>query len=172
MKTESLTKIYGPPRKLFSSKSSVTPAPAVNNLSLDFYEGKSVGLIGESGSGKTTLGRMLLYLTPSTSGRVISFASGTGETSDEPTRKFRQDFQMIFQNPLSALNPRLRVVNAITEPLRVHKIGDTSSQLARALQAERGGKSVKVHAFEAATLSLVKEALKGKPRALVSRQHP
>lgn len=134
MKTESLTKVFEGPRRLFVPKDRSKRVTAVNNLSLEFHEGESVGLIGESGSGKTTLGRLLLHLTPATSGRVVSYSPSSNEGNDAPTREFRQDFQMIFQNPLSALNPRHRVVEAITEPLRVHKIGTAASQEARAVE--------------------------------------
>lgn len=132
LRTEALTKIYKTPRRLFK-RESAPPSPAVNNLSLDFRAGESVGLIGESGSGKSTLGRMLLYLTPPTSGRVLSY-SASGEERDSPTDEFRQEFQMIFQNPLSAVSPRRAVLGAITEPLRVHGIGDADSQRDRALE--------------------------------------
>lgn len=94
---------------------------AVNNISFDIFKGETLGLVGESGCGKSTAGRCLLGLIPATSGS-ISF-NGTEITSADTRtiKKLRQKMQIIFQNPYSSLNPRMRIKETLREPFAVHK---------------------------------------------------
>src|SRR5215471_3776266 len=88
---------------------------AVDNVSLDIFEGETLGLVGESGSGKTTLGRAILQLVKPASGE----ARFHSQTLGDDMRQFRSRMQMIFQDPYSSLNPRMTVGAIIAEPIRV-----------------------------------------------------
>ena len=96
------------------------PVRAVDGVDLVIPRGKTVGLVGESGSGKTTVGRTLLKLIPATSGRVLFDGHDVFGTSGSSLKKLRRRMQMIFQDPVSSLNPRMTVGNIIAEPLKVH----------------------------------------------------
>ena len=95
---------------------------AVDEVNLEVYEGETLGLVGESGCGKTTLGRSILRLLEPTGGKV--FFDGLEVTSLTPKalRDFRKQAQIVFQDPYSSLNPRIRIGEAIAEPLKVHGI--------------------------------------------------
>lgn len=101
---------------------------AVNNISFDVFEGETLGLVGESGCGKTTLGRSILQLIRPTSGSVFYKDINLTSLSNEELRKIRKDIQIIFQDPYSSLNPKMRVGQAILEPLIVHKIENNDGQ--------------------------------------------
>jgi len=88
--------------------------PAVKNVSFHLERGEILGLVGESGSGKSTLGRMLLGLTPPTSGKILF--EGKEIKTCIPAR-----MQMIFQDPIASLNPRMTIGEIIGEPLKIHK---------------------------------------------------
>ena len=98
---------------------------AVDDVSFDIYEGETVGLVGESGCGKTTLGRSLLRLIDPVSGAVHFRKQNLMDMSPAQLRRIRKDFQIIFQDPYSSLNPRLSVGNAIEEGMRIHGVGSS-----------------------------------------------
>ena len=94
---------------------------AVDDVSLEIQTGETLGLVGESGSGKSTLGRLILRLIEPTSGSVHFegrdlLTAGRGEL-----RRLRHDMQIIFQDPFSSLDPRMRVEDLIAEPLLIHR---------------------------------------------------
>ncbi len=94
---------------------------AVDDVSLDIQSGETLGLVGESGSGKSTLGRLVLRLIEPTSGMIRFNGLDLGSASHSQMRRLRRDMQIIFQDPFSALDPRMRVEDLIAEPLVIHK---------------------------------------------------
>jgi peptide/nickel transport system ATP-binding protein len=98
---------------------------AVDGVDLVVPRGKTYGLVGESGCGKTTLGRALLRLSPITSGSVVFDGTELTTLAPEPLRATRRRMQMIFQDPLSSLNPRQNVESLLVEGLAVHGIGSS-----------------------------------------------
>ncbi|HTF51181.1 MAG TPA: dipeptide/oligopeptide/nickel ABC transporter ATP-binding protein, partial [Pseudonocardia sp.] len=98
---------------------------AVDGVSLRIRRGETYGLVGESGCGKSTLGRALLRLTDLTSGRVVVDGVDLSGLSGEPLRRMRRRMQMVFQDPMSSLNPRQSVRAMLVEALRAHGL-DTS----------------------------------------------
>lgn len=96
---------------------------AVDDVSLDVDSGETVGLVGESGSGKSTLGRLALRLIEPTSGEVRFDGHDLLCASHSELRHLRRDMQIIFQDPFSSLDPRMRVEDLIAEPLIIHKNG-------------------------------------------------
>src|ERR1700722_2353276 len=95
---------------------------AVDGVSFDIQPGKTLGLVGESGCGKTTVGRSILRLITSTSGTVAFKGQDFLAYRGEKLRRLRSRMQIIFQDPVGSLNPRMRVGNIIGEPIEVHKI--------------------------------------------------
>ncbi len=95
---------------------------AVDNLSLDIFEGETLALIGESGSGKTTVGMLLLRLTPSTSGKIIMDGRDILSLKRSEFMPLRRDLQIIFQDPGSSLNPRMTIEDIVGEPLDINNL--------------------------------------------------
>ena len=102
--------------------------PAVDRVSFDVAAGETLALVGESGSGKSTVGRMLLQLERATAGEVYLDEVCLTRANASTMRAMRPRMQMIFQDPFSALNPRMRVGDAIAEPLDVHVRGLNRSE--------------------------------------------
>lgn len=94
---------------------------AVDDVSLSVQAGSSLGIVGESGSGKSTLIRAMLGLQAPTNGDVELFGRSLASLSTSELRRMRADMQLIFQDPLASLNPRMTVGDIIAEPLKVHK---------------------------------------------------
>ncbi|MCZ2722687.1 murein tripeptide/oligopeptide ABC transporter ATP binding protein OppF [Marinomonas sp. 15G1-11] len=97
------------------------PLKAVDGVSLKIYAGETLGVVGESGCGKSTFARALLRLLPITEGNVVWLGQDLVSLSKDQMRDKRQELQMIFQDPLASLNPRMTVGNIIAEPLRTFK---------------------------------------------------
>ncbi|MBC8503800.1 MAG: ABC transporter ATP-binding protein [Chloroflexi bacterium] len=104
---------------------------AVDDLSFEIQRGETLGLVGESGSGKTTVGRTLLRLYDATAGEVSFEGRDVNALSASEMREMRQRMQLIFQDPYSSLNPRMKVGAIVGEPLLVH------TKMSRAERAER-----------------------------------
>jgi oligopeptide transport system ATP-binding protein len=93
---------------------------AVNGISFDLAPGQCLGVVGESGSGKSTLARAIVGTVPSTAGKIVFEGQDLAAMSPAARRVHRKDVQMIFQDPLAALNPRMTVGDIIAEPLVTH----------------------------------------------------
>ncbi|MEM7802076.1 MAG: ABC transporter ATP-binding protein, partial [Chloroflexota bacterium] len=107
---------------------------AVDNVSFSIEEGQTIALVGESGSGKTTLGLSILRLIEPTSGEILFEGKDFAAATLAETRSLRQNFQIVFQNPLDSLNPRLTVGDAVAEPLRLHQLAENEEDLNQQLQ--------------------------------------
>ncbi|MDB9445767.1 ABC transporter ATP-binding protein [Anabaena sp. CS-542/02] len=101
---------------------------AVNNVSFDVKPGETLGLVGESGCGKTTLGRSLLRLIQPMGGEIIFEGQDITHLKGEALQKLRREMQIVFQNPFSSLDPRMKVGDAVMEPLLIHSVGKTKRQ--------------------------------------------
>ncbi len=93
---------------------------AVSNVSFELDRGETLGIVGETGCGKSSLGKAILQLVPAATGRVIWQDQDLCTLGPAQMRPYRKDLQLIFQDPVSSLNPRMTVGEIIAEPLRVH----------------------------------------------------
>jgi len=141
----SLRRIYRSRRGLFGKTAVVT---AVDDVSFDILPGETLGIVGESGSGKSTMGRMALGLEVPDRGTVNFQGNSMPLPSFASWRAMRQRMQMIYQDPLSALDRRLPVLTQIREPLDIHKPNEHGENILRAeemlarvgLSREQGGR--------------------------------
>ena len=94
---------------------------AVNGMSFDVYPGETLGVVGESGCGKSTLARALLNLVPSSAGQITWMGQDMAGASATAWQQVRRHVQMVFQDPLASLNPRMNIAQIVGEPLRTHE---------------------------------------------------
>ncbi len=128
LEVRGLVKEFSRSRGLFAARSIVR---AVDGVSFAIEEGETFGLVGESGSGKTTTGRCILRLVEPTSGEVLFRGEDVLGFSRARLRHARRDMQIVFQDPYSSLNPRMRVGDIVEEPLIIHRIGAKPARRAR-----------------------------------------
>ena len=107
---------------------------AVTDVNLHIEKGETLGLVGESGCGKSSLGRAIIRLEEITNGTVHLDGTEISVLNGEKLRKARKDFQMIFQDPYSSLNPRMSVYSALDEVLKVHTQLDKKTRLERIIE--------------------------------------
>lgn len=93
---------------------------AVDGVNFTLYEGETLGVVGESGCGKSTLARAIIGLTPVTEGAITWLGTDLSTTTKREMKEIRKDIQMIFQDPLASLNPRMTIGDIIAEPLKTH----------------------------------------------------
>lgn len=102
---------------------------AVKNVSFSINEGEAFGLVGESGSGKSSIARLIAGLYKASAGEVIFNGVNLTRLKDESAlNTFRRQIQMVFQDPYSSLNPRMRIQDIVAEPIRFHKLTDSEAQ--------------------------------------------
>ena len=105
---------------------------ANNHVSFEIQEGETFGLVGESGSGKSTIARVIAGLYPPNEGKIIfEDIDLTALKSEKERRPLRRQMQMVFQNPYSSMNPRMKVGDIIAEPIRFHKLAESEQQIAQ-----------------------------------------
>jgi len=114
-----------------------THVAAVDDVSFTIDEGETFGLVGESGSGKTTTGRCMLRLIEPTSGAVRFRGENVLEFPSRRMREARRDMQIVFQDPYSSLNPRMRVRQIVEEPLVIHRLGSRAERRDRVVELLR-----------------------------------
>ena len=107
---------------------------AVDGVSFELNQGRTLGIAGESGCGKTTTGMLLTKLYEPTDGSVYYKGKNINNFSKAELRQFRRDVQMIFQDPFESLNPRMTVLDTVTEPLVIHNIPNKRARARRALE--------------------------------------
>ena len=114
--------------KHFPVENSDDVVRAVDGISFDIISGETLGLVGESGCGKSTVGRCVLRLYEPTSGEIFFENENIVELPKDKLRDLRGEMQIIFQDPYASLNPRLSVLSIVSEPLKIHNIGDKSER--------------------------------------------
>jgi oligopeptide transport system ATP-binding protein len=127
---QSLKKYY-PIRKGAFSRGKVEYLKAVDDVSFSIFRGETLGLVGESGCGKSTLGRVIVRLDEATDGRIWCDGKDITELQGAELQAARRTFQIVFQDPYSSLNPRMRVGDLIEEPLLVHGMKDRADRAKR-----------------------------------------
>jgi len=127
MKIENLKK-YFPIKKGFLIKRTVGYVKAVDGISFEIKKGKTFALVGESGCGKTTTARVVLRLTDPTDGKILFDGSDISKLGYKELLPFRRKMQIVFQDPMSSLNPRMTVGEIITEPILFHKLVDSRQE--------------------------------------------
>ena len=123
-----LVKEFPRRRGLFRTAAGIR---AVDDVTFSVEEGETFGLVGESGSGKTTIGRCILRLIEPTSGEVRFRAEDVLSFSRARMREARREMQIVFQDPYSSLNPRMRAGDIVEEPLIIHKAGRKAVRVER-----------------------------------------
>lgn len=111
---------------------------AVSDVSIEIKRGETLGLVGESGCGKSTLARLLTLLYTPDSGVIeldgVEIVNNVQQCSRQQIRDFRRRVQMVFQDPFSSLNPRLPISSILSEPLTVHRVGNSTEQRQRIIE--------------------------------------
>jgi peptide/nickel transport system ATP-binding protein len=121
-------KVYFPIKSGVVLDRHVGDIRAVDDVSLQIKRGETLGLVGESGCGKSTLGRTILRLQPPTSGQVLFDGRDIAPLQGEELRRLRRRFQMVFQDPMSSLDPRQSVQSLLTEGIKAHGLSKGSTQ--------------------------------------------
>src|SRR6187402_3216004 len=113
---------------------------AVDGVNFDVRRGETFGIIGESGSGKTTIGRALVFLLKPSAGAILHNGLDPQALPRRQFQNHRRDYQIIFQDPNAALNPRMTIISSVLEPLQLANEGTKAERLRRAQEAmERVG---------------------------------
>ncbi len=117
--------------KHFPIENSDDVVKAVDGVSFDIFSGETLGLVGESGCGKSTVGKCLLRLYEPSSGEVLFEGQNLVGLPNKQMQRLRREMQIIFQDPYASLNPRLSILSTVSEPLKIHGIGNKIEQRER-----------------------------------------
>jgi oligopeptide/dipeptide ABC transporter ATP-binding protein len=129
-------------RILFPTRDGRDTVKAIDGMDFEVRPGETFGVIGESGSGKTTLGRALVSLLPPTEGKILHDGTDPATLATGKFRQHRRDYQIIFQDPNAALNPRMTIIDSIVEPMEIMREGSAASRRRRGIEVlERVGLS-------------------------------
>ncbi len=128
LEVRNLSKEFSRKKGLFGARTVVR---AVDQVTFSIEKGETFGLVGESGSGKTTTGRCILRLIEPSGGEVLFDGRDVLALSRGDLRRARRDMQIVFQDPYSSLNPRMRVADIVEEPLIIHRLGGREERRAR-----------------------------------------
>ena len=120
LEVKNLSQAYQKKKKVFF---------ALEPISFSIFSGETLAVVGESGSGKSTLAKCLLHLQKPTSGKVFFQGIDFFDASDKQRKALRKEMQIIFQDPFSSLSPRMKILDILQEPFKVHKIAYSSSQI-------------------------------------------
>ena len=107
---------------------------AVNGVDFAVHRGQTVGIVGESGCGKSTLASVLVGLQEPTSGKVLFNGKPVSRRNAAARKEFGRSVGVVFQDPATALNPRMTIMDTLTDPLRVHGIGTSATRRTKALE--------------------------------------
>src|SRR5450432_3674245 len=119
----------------FQTQDRRATVKAVDGVSFDVRRGETFGIIGESGSGKTTVGRALVFLLKPTAGAILHDGIDPQALPRREFQSHRRNYQIIFQDPNAALNPRMTILASVLEPLQLANEGTKAERLARAREA-------------------------------------
>jgi oligopeptide transport system ATP-binding protein len=128
MTTTPLLQVSGLKKHFAASKRGGAPVRAVDDVSFEIHEGKTLGLVGESGCGKSTTGRSVLRLIEPSAGSVRFMGEEVSTLSSGALRSMRRHMQMVFQDPFASLNPRMTIGEVLEEPLLVHGLYDRATR--------------------------------------------
>ena len=117
--------------KHFPVENSDDVVQAIDDVSFDILAGETLGLVGESGCGKSTVGRTLLRLENPTEGEIWFEDQNITKLPNKQMQALRREMQIIFQDPYASLNPRLNILSIVSEPLKIHGIGDKTERRER-----------------------------------------
>lgn len=124
---KNLTKYFPIKKGVF--RRTVGWVKAVDNVSFNVYDGEILGLVGESGCGKSTTALTMLRLVEPTSGEIMFKGKNIAKISKKQMRRYRKDLQIIFQDPYSSLDPRMRIRNIVAEGIVTHKLYDSKTRV-------------------------------------------
>jgi peptide/nickel transport system ATP-binding protein len=128
LQLDGVSRVYSSRRGVFSRTVAVR---AVDQITLTVTAGRTLGIVGESGCGKSTTGRLMLGIEPPDEGSVRFESALLPASGTDPWRRLRARMQLVFQDPLGALDRRLTIATQIEEPLRIHAIGNAADRRVR-----------------------------------------
>ena len=115
-------------KKYFPVENSDDVVRAIDDVSFNIFAGETLGLVGESGCGKSTVGRCILRLYEPTGGEIWFEEENITALNNRQMQKLRREMQIIFQDPYASLNPRLNILSIVSEPLKIHGIGNKTER--------------------------------------------
>jgi peptide/nickel transport system ATP-binding protein len=131
LEVRDLSKTFETRRRLGGIRRRTASVSAVDGVEFSIFPGETLGLVGESGCGKSTLAKVLLGVHPATGGSIRFDGRDVGQLRGQALRWYRSQTQLVFQDPMSSLNPRLTVNDTVGEPLLIHRLAKADSVKAR-----------------------------------------